>query len=66
MTKRSLNLQSDIIHDLIKLSEEEKNFSEISSESDEKTVLLGNIVGANGSVTSGACYLQSETSSVSD
>jgi hypothetical protein len=69
MAKRSLNLSSDAMHDLIEPSEEEKDFSEISSGSDEETVLLGNIAGTSGSVriaTGGACDLQSEYSSASD
>jgi hypothetical protein len=38
MAVRSLNLQSDTIDDLIELSEEEKGFSKISSESDVETI----------------------------
>jgi hypothetical protein len=69
MAKRSLNLQGDIIRNLIELSEEETDSSEISSESDEETVLLGNNVGTSGSVitaTGGARDLQSKSSSASD
>jgi hypothetical protein len=41
MAKRSLDLdlETDIFRDLIKLSEEETDFSKISSEGDEETVL---------------------------
>jgi hypothetical protein len=40
MVKRILNLQSDIVCALIKISQEEKDFSEFSSENDEETVFL--------------------------
>jgi hypothetical protein len=69
MAERSFNLESDVTRNLIELSEEEKDFSEISSGSDEENVFLGNIAGTSGSVrttTGGACDLQSEYSSASD
>jgi hypothetical protein len=69
MAKRGLNLQSNIISDFIKLNEDEQDFSKISSESDEETVLLGNVAGTSGSVrtdTHGTHDLQSQSSSASD
>jgi hypothetical protein len=69
MAKRSLDLQSDIICNLIELSGEDTDFSEINSESDEETVLSGNIAGTSGSVrtaTGGAHHFQSKSSSASD
>jgi hypothetical protein len=69
MAKRSVNLPSGTIRNLIELREEEKDFSRNSSGSDEETVYLGNIAGISGSVitsTGGACNLQSKSSSASD
>jgi hypothetical protein len=69
MAKRSLNLQSDAIWNLIELSEEHKDFGKISSGSNEETAFLGNIAGTSGSVrsaTGGEYDLQSGSLSESN
>jgi hypothetical protein len=68
MTKRNLNLSSYTIHNLIELGKEEKDFSKITSGSNEETVSLGDIAGTSGNVrntTGGAHELQSESLSAS-
>jgi hypothetical protein len=57
-----MNLAFDSIHDMIELSEEENNFSEISSESKEEIVYLGSVAGASVTTTTAICELQSESS----
>jgi sulfopyruvate decarboxylase TPP-binding subunit len=47
MSKRHLNFVTDIIPDMIELSEEEHNFSEISSEREEEIVSLGSVAGTS-------------------
>jgi hypothetical protein len=64
MMKTNLNLLTDTICEMIELSEEEQNFSEVSSESEEETVSLGSAAGTS-LTTSTSIYdtgLQSELS----
>jgi hypothetical protein len=45
MLKRHMNLAVDSIRDMTELSEEENNYSEISSESEEEIVSSGSVAG---------------------
>jgi hypothetical protein len=66
LSKRHLNLLIDTTHDMIDLSEEGQNFSEIISTSEEEIVSLGIVAGTSVTTASTAIYddteLQSESS----
>jgi hypothetical protein len=58
MSQRYLNLITGTTCDMIKISEEENNFSEISSEREEGILSSGSV--ADASVTSNAIYNYTE------
>jgi hypothetical protein len=59
MSKRHLDLPIDSMRYMTELSEEEQNFSEICSESEEETVSLGSVAGTSVT-TSTAIYENTE------
>jgi hypothetical protein len=62
MLKRQRNLAVDCTCDMIELSEEENNFSEISSESEEEIVSLDSVAGTSVTTSTAISELQSESS----